>query len=422
MKRIVFLSIISALAYSCGSLRMSYNQDMSYLYKRETVVLHPEMQAWHVSDVTTDIYFSIASKELLYTKQQGEADYTSRLLISYRLTASYESKVIIDSGFVKMQDVNNDNATKLLNGKFTVKATKGANYLLKITFNDLNRNQKLEEYLDLYKVNSNTAQNFLTRSKETGSVLYRDNISAGEEVIITYKHTLQNKLFVKYYKKDFPIAAPPFSILDPRPFEIKPDSTFIVPLNDTGTYVSSFAKEGIYNFVSDTNQRDGLTLYRYNEGFPEVTRADQMLYPMRFITSKDEYDNINNSKNKKAAIESFWINCAGNQERAKEVIRKFYNRVKNSNIYFSSYLEGWKTDRGMIYLIFGPPNLVYKSTDSETWVYGEDNNQNSLTLAFNKATNPFSDNDYVLQRSTVYKSNWYRAVDIWRQGRIYLQN
>jgi hypothetical protein len=33
--------------------------------------------------------------------------------------------------------------------------------------------------------------------------------------------------------------------------------------------------------------------------------------------------------------------------------------------------------------------------------------------------NPFSDNDFKLQRSPGYKSNWYRAVDAWRSGRVY---
>jgi hypothetical protein len=36
--------------------------------------------------------------------------------------------------------------------------------------------------------------------------------------------------------------------------------------------------------------------------------------------------------------------------------------------------------------------------------------------------NPFTDNDYALERSGAYKQNWYTAVDIWRQGRAYLQD
>ncbi|MCE9540005.1 MAG: GWxTD domain-containing protein, partial [Bacteroidetes bacterium] len=98
------------------------------------------------------------------------------------------------------------------------------------------------------------------------------------------------------------------------------------------------------------------------------------------------------------------------------------NRVQDANLYFTSYLEGWKTDRGMIYLIYGSPNVTYKTANSETWIYGEENNINSLSYTFSKTNNPFTNNDFTLDRSVVYKQSWYTAVDIWRQGRTYLQD
>lgn len=392
------------------------------MYKHESSVLHPDFRVYHTSEVTTDVFFSINSKELLYVKQPGQSDYSSHVVINYILTSSYESKTIVDSGSVKVVDVNNDNAQKNLEGHVTLKTASAADYLLKISVFDRNRNQQSEAYIDLYKSNPNTSQYYMLRNKNTGSVLFRNFILKDETTLITYKHQTQGNLFVKYFKREFPIATPPFSIVDPRPFVYKSDSTFTIPLSDTGTAVVQFIQPGIYHIVADTNQREGLTLYRYYDGFPDVIHIEQMISPLRFITTKEEFENITGNKNKKAAVENFWINNAGNQDRAREVIRKFYNRVKDANQYFSSYLEGWKTDRGLIYLIFGPPNLVYKSNDSETWVYGEDNNLNSINFNFNRVTNPIADNDYILQRSTIYKSNWYRAVDIWRQGRIYLQN
>ncbi|MPN51542.1 hypothetical protein SDC9_199190 [bioreactor metagenome] len=87
----------------------------------------------------------------------------------------------------------------------------------------------------------------------------------------------------------------------------------------------------------------------------------------------------------------------------------------NANRLFTSYTEGWQTDRGMIYIVFGPPNIVYRSDDTESWIYGEENNFFSITFTFNKVKNIFCDNDYILQRAPVYKDNWFRAVDIWRQ-------
>ena len=82
-------------------------------------------------------------------------------------------------------------------------------------------------------------------------------------------------------------------------------------------------------------------------------------------------------------------------------------------------MEGWKSDRGIIYIIFGVPNVVYKHKNYENWIYGEENNMMSLSFVFHKVDNPITDNDFVLSRSPVFKNNWFRAVDSWRSGRIY---
>ena len=76
----------------------------------------------------------------------------------------------------------------------------------------------------------------------------------------------------------------------------------------------------------------------------------------------------------------------------------------------------------MIFLIFGAPTSIYRTAISESWNYGEENNINSLQFSFTKVLNPFTDNDYTLERSVVYKQSWYTSVDNWRQGRTYLQD
>jgi GWxTD domain len=42
-----------------------------------------------------------------------------------------------------------------------------------------------------------------------------------------------------------------------------------------------------------------------------------------------------------------------------------------------------------------------------------------LRFVFKKTLSPFSDNDYVLERSDFYKEAYYQAVDYWRQGIVY---
>jgi GWxTD domain-containing protein len=138
--------------------------------------------------------------------------------------------------------------------------------------------------------------------------------------------------------------------------------------------------------------------------------------------NKEEFESCKNANDKKAAIDNFWITIAGSKERARELLKRYYGRVKEANKYYSSYTQGWKTDRGIIFIVFGPPTSVYKNKNNETWVYGIESNPNSVHFNFIKTKNPFSDNDYILERSVYLKDPYYTAVDYWRQGRIYLQH
>ena len=45
-------------------------------------------------------------------------------------------------------------------------------------------------------------------------------------------------------------------------------------------------------------------------------------------------------------------------------------------------VEGWRTDRGLVHIIFGTPNSIYKNDDTETWIYrrGEQPDEPHLQL------------------------------------------
>ena len=73
----------------------------------------------------------------------------------------------------------------------------------------------------------------------------------------------------------------------------------------------------------------------------------------------------------------------------------------------------------MIYVIFGSPTTLYLGAESETWIYGTPNSALALNFFFTKVNNPFTPNDMTLSRAPIYESNWYRAVETWRQGRAF---
>jgi GWxTD domain-containing protein len=228
-----------------------------------------------------------------------------------------------------------------------------------------------------------------------------------------------NKVTVDCFFKEFPIAAPPFSSKAPDEMKYRPDSVFTISLT-TNTFQLTMPPKGFYHVKANPVSNEGVTLLTFDETFPGVSNSEEMIECTRYLMNKTEFEECKNAANKKEAIDKFWIGLGGSNERAKELLKRYYGRVKEANKYYTSYTQGWKTDRGMIFVIFGPPANIYKSTKSEVWVYGVETTINSLRFVFNKTSNPFSDNDYLLERSQFFKDPWYNAVDYWRQGHVYI--
>jgi len=262
------------------------------------------------------------------------------------------------------------------------------------------------------------AQNFLVNNVDNGQVLLSNYVDTISNLAIKYNRPIQ-KLYVSYYKRDFPLAVPPFAVTEVKAFRFTPDSSFTLAPGADNLFHVKIGDKGFYHFEADTTSHYGLTIYRYGTCYPTLCQAGQLVPPLRYITSNEEYDRLNTAKDTKQAIDEFWLNLASSPDRAKSLIRIFYNRVQDANKFFTSYVEGWKTDRGMIYVIYGPPMTVYRTSTSETWTYGEDRNFMSLSFTFQKTDNPFSNNDFALYRSPMFRNMWYNTVDMWRQGRIY---
>lgn len=178
-------------------------------------------------------------------------------------------------------------------------------------------------------------------------------------------------------------------------------------------------EEGIYFFKLDSTRTDGLPLFQFGVYYPETKTPKSLFGPIKYLCTNKEYRQLEKFDLPKHAVDSFWLASSGNINRSKELIRIYYSRVFYANVYFSHATEGWLSDRGMIFTIYGPPKTIYKSDNAERWIYGESKNLISMDFYFERKRNAFSDNNFVLSRQEVYKSSWYQAVDTWRNGRVY---
>ena len=122
------------------------------------------------------------------------------------------------------------------------------------------------------------------------------------------------------------------------------------------------------------------------------------------------------SEEKKRAFDEFWIGMTNSAGKAKSIIREYYQQVEEANHLFTGYKEGWKTDMGMIYIILGPPDIIYNNGFIEEWYYDKREQLPGINFSFTRIKNLFSRDHYVLLRKEQYKNYWFQAIDAWRKG------
>jgi GWxTD domain-containing protein len=150
-----------------------------------------------------------------------------------------------------------------------------------------------------------------------------------------------------------------------------------------------------------------------------MTMPKELTEPIVYISTNKEIEEIEDAADNKDALDLFFLKITdGNQSLSKEIIKTYYRRVTASNELFTSYKEGWKTDKGMVYIVLGPPSKVQRFRDREVWLYSQSGNFSEIIFTFYRTNNQFTDNYYELVRYPDYKQYWYPYVEAWRNGKI----
>jgi len=175
----------------------------------------------------------------------------------------------------------------------------------------------------------------------------------------------------------------------------------------------SFKDLGVYQFKVNPDDPYGFSLFKFYKEYPYVTSDAQRLFTLRYLNPSYEFADLM-AKDPAEAVHDFWYAKSRKESRTQDMMGTYYGRAQRANELFTSYKEGWKTDRGMIFMVYGPPDDVHKYKDSEVWEYGNNAYYSGLRFRFNKVENPFTQNDYRLLRETFYEPGWQGIVNNWR--------
>lgn len=380
--------------------------------------LHPDFLIYHHTDNESKVFFHINSTQLLYAKNPDNEEFSCRIKINWKVYKSLEMKVATDTGSVMFSDIGSDKAFKHIYASFLIRLPSGSNYYIKFTVIDLNKNAQGTQVYFTSKLNKYQHNYFYARNQSDSSVCYYNSIK--DNIIHLYTSLNPSvKLYIRCYKKVFSQAPPSFSEVPMPQFKYQPDTLLEIYTDSNGYAQINLPEYSFFQLQTDTSLRAGITLFRFTKGFPAVTSEQMLLEPLRYMCTSSEYEKLKSAKDIKLAVDNFWITRCGSKERARELIKTYYTRVEEANRKFTSFTEGWKTDRGMIWLIFGEPAVIETKEQYISWLYRDRFNNLTMRYNFIKVNNPFTDNDYWLERNISYKPVWYEAVETWRQGRVY---
>ena len=394
------------LLHSCKTYEpVEYTgQNLSYLYNPGASTLHPRFMVYHNSESSTNLMVKVYPVELLFSQANEGGTYQAWLSIRYRAFELGKNRVLTDSATLEfplqMEGLKKEFVTNI---KLSTQLSK--KYLVEVVVMDRLRKTAVQSFIPVDRTSETNSQNYLVLNHRSRSVIFNPVVDSNMVFDVYFPRKTIDTLYIRYYKPDERIPYTP-NLLISSPISLgDPDSTWIQPYWDSvGIQIN---KKGIYQYAIDSLDESGCNIYYFGQFYPAVKRPEQLIDPLVYLLSDSEMAKMKKQESPKLAVDNFWLKSGGETNRAKELIRVYYNRVLYANYYFSSFKEGWRTDRGMIYLIYGPPTGLYKTPSQERWVYGE--GENSISFTFQRMDSPISYNVYRLRRSADLNSKWVQA-------------
>ena len=413
-KFILFLFLFIWATSNTFAQQNLHKENISSNYRPDDSMIHPNYKVYHDHDTSSLILYEVNLSELQFLPNKDSTSFEAKAQIHYSLYINYKAKELIDSGSVFIFDnVNKDKDVSSI-GSFPIKAKMGYSYVVKLSITDLNNGSTNHRFLEIEKLSKDTRQNYYMMASDNLPMIV-NFVNRNETYRLVHRDTTITTAWVKYFPPNLKAARPPMSSGTPSKRTVHADSIYRIHFTNGISDELQFNKQGYYHIMLDSLAQKGFTVYQFTSDFPFINSPLQMVMPLRYLTTYKEFKTIINEKNKQKAVEDFWIKISGNKERARRMIGLYYNRVQQANMLFYSDREGWMTDRGMIFIVFGSPDVVYRDSDMETWIYGYQKNNKNLRFDFYKTDNPFTNSDYLLNRSPIYNSPWNISLEIWRR-------
>jgi GWxTD domain-containing protein len=413
---------------SCKTTQQAVDyKDLSYLYNPTKSPINPLYNIINQTDESSVLSVRFSISDLFFSEANPDGVPKASVLITVKLYNMSQGKAIADTAAIDLSIVKDAGKQEYIYN-IPLKVEKGLEYLAEVKILDRLRLLVAQDFVQFNTMSYNNRYNFRVQGHFDKNELFSPVLRIDEYINLIYSRRHIDSLFISFYKPFREVPDPPSMLLPEKTLDYDPQKVVALPYSDSLPMM--FPKEGIYLCSVDRNIKDGFTFLNLGSTYPRLTTPEGMIEPLVFLASQDEMTELKSAAKPKAALDGFWIKCGGNVDKARELIRIFYTRVMYSNYYFTSFKEGWRSERGMIYIIYGPPDKVYKTLQGEAWGYKKPVIKSKwggrfavtdsyIYFNFKKRENVYSDNDFYLSRSETLVTYWDKAIESWRKGIVF---
>jgi GWxTD domain-containing protein len=402
----IFLLLLSA---GCSVNKNPFSQNRASAYQFPQNSFFSGMEFFSLDENNVRVEIKILGKQLAFLPDLEGEKPRRRLVVRASFYSEFKKRKHVLLSPIIIESTDTDKSIEFI-ARLKIPLSIGHEGLIKIEARDLQSKKGVIIYKNLSRKTIDSDLDF--RVQQKGLSNFQGWIQEGIPVQISFWDSTQTEFTLSEFPKFKQLPIPPFSLND------SPKESFqaVSQTNINQASLDSLVinKEKILRVSSSKHPENGLILSVVEQDFPSFLNEEEAFESHLFLMQKKEKQN-NTSK----SIIEFWAMIGLNSLQIQSIEKAWSDRIKQANILFTRINPGWRTDRGMIYTIFGTPNSVYNNGKAEEWNYISSKGKPPLTFRFERCSHDFSQEEYCLLRKSEYATYWYKAIETWRNGTPY---
>jgi GWxTD domain-containing protein len=415
MQHYKFVLFILIFTTACKVNKTLSNLNVAPIYNTENSLFNLQYSINHFHNDSSKLSIYFNPEKLLYIKQNNDSitKYNGQFTIKYSLYKDLDSEEIVDSLSIK-KTIYQDSQLDTLH--FILPCKLGENYWMIVKLTDLKRSFDNVKMFPVYKKYTHHSNFFHLPNSQ--KIQFGFTVKEIQNILIQHKTLKNTPIFVYPVIIQKQVPNPPFISKNKN----KDDYHLLNPqtfwLNDSGQVTINLPYPAIFLKI-DTTEKFGSLVYQQNYSFPEYTSIEKLIDPLVYLLKPDEFLNIKNANDIKTEFENFWLkHNQMDMEKARKAIKNYYDKITYANSLFTTYKDGWQTDKGMMYIIKGLPQSIRVYEDREIWYYGETSLSEPELYVFRKSNWEIYPDHYILDKNFDHKYSWEKNIQLIKEGRL----